>query len=306
MQVELAQLRYRLPRLRGRGIAAQPAGRAASAPAVPVRPSSRSTAGASSAGSRSSSATSTGSARTRATQRKARRRRALTTVALVGYTNAGKSTLLNRLTHADVLVEDRLFSTLDPTHPPAAAARRRDRAALRHRRVRAAPAAPARRGVPVDARGGGRRRPARARRRRRRARAPRLQIAAVRVGARARSAPIDVPELLVFNKTDIVDRDDRRPACSRRTAGSVAVSGRDRRRRRRRSPAAIGDRLRALERVVELAVPVRPRRRARRAAPRRRGARRGARGRRHPRAGPAAPTTAVHRVRRTFVVDGPG
>jgi GTP-binding protein HflX len=36
-------------------------------------------------------------------------------LALVGYTNAGKSTLLNRLTHADVLVEDRLFSTLDPT-----------------------------------------------------------------------------------------------------------------------------------------------------------------------------------------------
>ena len=35
-------------------------------------------------------------------------------VSLVGYTNAGKSTLLNRLTDADVLVEDRLFSTLDP------------------------------------------------------------------------------------------------------------------------------------------------------------------------------------------------
>ena len=36
-------------------------------------------------------------------------------MALVGYTNAGKSTLLNRLTGAGVLVEDRLFSTLDPT-----------------------------------------------------------------------------------------------------------------------------------------------------------------------------------------------
>jgi GTP-binding protein HflX len=54
-------------------------------------------------------------AKTRATQRKARRRRELPTVSLVGYTNAGKSTLLNRLTRADALVENRLFSTLDPT-----------------------------------------------------------------------------------------------------------------------------------------------------------------------------------------------
>jgi GTPase len=53
--------------------------------------------------------------RTRATQRKARQRREFGTLALVGYTNAGKSTLLNRLTQADVLVQDRLFSTLDPT-----------------------------------------------------------------------------------------------------------------------------------------------------------------------------------------------
>jgi GTP-binding protein HflX len=53
--------------------------------------------------------------RTRATQRKARQRREFGTLALVGYTNAGKSTLLNRLTHAQVLVQDRLFSTLDPT-----------------------------------------------------------------------------------------------------------------------------------------------------------------------------------------------
>jgi GTP-binding protein HflX len=53
-------------------------------------------------------------AKNRATQRKARARHSLTTLALVGYTNAGKSTLLNRLTEAHVLVEDRLFSTLDP------------------------------------------------------------------------------------------------------------------------------------------------------------------------------------------------
>jgi len=43
-----------------------------------------------------------------------KRRRETTKVALVGYTNAGKSTLLNRLTGAEALVEDRLFATLDP------------------------------------------------------------------------------------------------------------------------------------------------------------------------------------------------
>ena len=47
-------------------------------------------------------------------QRKSRRRSRLATVSLVGYTNAGKSTLLNQLTDAGVLVEDRLFATLDP------------------------------------------------------------------------------------------------------------------------------------------------------------------------------------------------
>ncbi len=53
--------------------------------------------------------------RTRQLQRKSRRRTRLAEVTIVGYTNAGKSTLLNRLTLAGVLVEDRLFATLDPT-----------------------------------------------------------------------------------------------------------------------------------------------------------------------------------------------
>lgn len=52
---------------------------------------------------------------TRQLQRKGRGRSGLATVTIVGYTNAGKSTLLNRLTQAGVLVEDRLFATLDPT-----------------------------------------------------------------------------------------------------------------------------------------------------------------------------------------------
>jgi GTP-binding protein HflX len=52
---------------------------------------------------------------TRDTKRSGRRRNAVPSVAIAGYTNAGKSSLLNRLTDAGVLVEDALFATLDPT-----------------------------------------------------------------------------------------------------------------------------------------------------------------------------------------------
>src|SRR5207245_3749263 len=53
--------------------------------------------------------------RTRGLHRDERASVPFPTVALVGYTNAGKSTLMNALTRAGVLVEDRLFATLDPT-----------------------------------------------------------------------------------------------------------------------------------------------------------------------------------------------
>jgi GTP-binding protein HflX len=53
--------------------------------------------------------------RTRALHREARRRVPYPVVALVGYTNAGKSTLFNRLTRSEVAAEDLLFATLDPT-----------------------------------------------------------------------------------------------------------------------------------------------------------------------------------------------
>ena len=52
---------------------------------------------------------------TRTLHRESRRRVPYPIVALVGYTNAGKSTLFNRMTAADVLAENMLFATLDPT-----------------------------------------------------------------------------------------------------------------------------------------------------------------------------------------------
>src|SRR5207253_9461192 len=53
--------------------------------------------------------------RQRRTQRTGRQRHLWPLASIVGYTNAGKSTLLNALTGAEVLAEDKLFATLDPT-----------------------------------------------------------------------------------------------------------------------------------------------------------------------------------------------
>ncbi len=113
-QVELALSRYRLPRLRGKGLALsqQAGGIGTRGPGetqleVDRRRIMRRI--------RKLEVELRDLEATRRTQRKARTKRgALRTVSLVGYTNAGKSTLLNVLTDAGVLVEDRLFSTLDP------------------------------------------------------------------------------------------------------------------------------------------------------------------------------------------------
>jgi GTP-binding protein HflX len=114
-QVELAMLRYRLPRLRRgvKGGLSQQAGRIGTrGPGeTQLEVDRRRIMRRIEKLERDLKAL----ARTRATQRKGRSRSGLANVAIVGYTNAGKSTLLNALTQAGVLAENRLFATLDPT-----------------------------------------------------------------------------------------------------------------------------------------------------------------------------------------------
>jgi GTP-binding protein HflX len=114
-QVQLAQYRYRLPRLRGAGarLSQQIGG-------IGVRGGPGETQYEIDRRRIQRSITHLERQlreirRQRTTKHKARRRSRIPQVALVGYTNAGKSTLLNHLTDAGVLAEDRLFATLDPT-----------------------------------------------------------------------------------------------------------------------------------------------------------------------------------------------
>jgi len=255
-QVELAQLRHRLPRLRGRGMQlSRQAGTGGATGGAPM-------------GSRGPGETQLEVDRrrllrrmskleselesvtaTRRTQRKSRARAGNRNVSIVGYTNAGKSTLLNTLTDAGVLVEDRLFATLDPRVrrldlPGGEAVLLSDTVGfvrkLPHQLVeafRSTLEVVAESDLlvhVVDAS----------------ASDPDAQIDAVRT-VLGEIGAADVPELLVFNKIDV---SKAAPGLLDGHAGSAAISaltgeGVDVLLR------TISDRLRAMETVVELLVP---------------------------------------------------
>jgi GTPase len=255
-QVELAQLRHRLPRLRGRGVQlSRQAGTGGGAAGAAM-------------GSRGPGETQLEVDRrrllrrmnkleeelkavteTRRTQRASRARAGNRQVSIVGYTNAGKSTLLNRLTDAGVLAEDRLFATLDPRVrrldlPGGEAVLLSDTLGfirkLPHQLVEAF-----RSTLEVVAESD-------------------LLVHVVDASAQDPQAQIDavhtvleeidadhVPELIVFNKTDVTTEGKRLVDAH---PGSVAISaitgdGVD------HLLATVADRLRAMETIVELLVP---------------------------------------------------
>jgi GTPase len=247
-QVELAQLRYRLPRLRGRGkaLSQQAGGIGTRGPGETQLEVDRRRLVRRVTKLESELKELT---KNRRVQRRARTRSRLSTVSLVGYTNAGKSTLLNQLTNAGVLVEDRLFATLDPRTrrlqlPGGESVLLSDTVGfvrkLPHQLVEAF------RSTlevvkesdllvhVVDSA----------------ADSPEEQIEAVRT-VLAEIGADRVPELLAFNKAD-VSREAKR--LSERYPGSVelsALTGEG----VEGMLQAVGDRLRALARVVELVVP---------------------------------------------------
>ncbi|MDX3106630.1 GTPase HflX [Nonomuraea angiospora] len=120
-QVELAQLQYLLPRLRGWGgnLSRQVGGRAAGGVGIGGRGPGETKIELDRRRIRERMAKLrrqiSGMSTSRDTMRYQRQRREVPAVAIAGYTNAGKSSLLNRITGAGVLVEDALFATLDPT-----------------------------------------------------------------------------------------------------------------------------------------------------------------------------------------------
>ena len=113
-QVSLAQMQYMLPRIRGWGeaLSRQGAGVLARGPGETKIETDRRRIRDQMAKLRKDLAAMS---QTREIQRRSRRKNAIPAIAIAGYTNAGKSSLLNQLTGAGVLVEDSLFATLDPT-----------------------------------------------------------------------------------------------------------------------------------------------------------------------------------------------
>jgi GTPase len=114
-QVQLAMLRYRLPRLRGKGKSLSQQAGGIGAHRGPGETQLEVDRRRVDRLIHKLESDLREIGRHRDNQRKARRRSPFHKVAIVGYTNAGKSTLINRLTDAGVLVEDRLFATLDAT-----------------------------------------------------------------------------------------------------------------------------------------------------------------------------------------------
>jgi GTP-binding protein HflX len=120
-QVELAQIAYLLPRLRGWGdsLSRQVGGRAAGGAGIGGRGPGETKIETDRRRIRDKMAKlrrEIGEMKVaRDTKRQERRRNNIPSVAIAGYTNAGKSSLLNTLTGAGVLVENALFATLDPT-----------------------------------------------------------------------------------------------------------------------------------------------------------------------------------------------
>jgi GTP-binding protein HflX len=120
-QVELAQMQYMLPRLRGWGesLSRQAGGRVAGGGGIGTRGPGETKIETDRRRIRNRMAKLrreiAGMSTARDTKRQERRRHAVPSVVIAGYTNAGKSSLLNRLTDAGVLVENALFATLDPT-----------------------------------------------------------------------------------------------------------------------------------------------------------------------------------------------